>query len=162
MKEQPLKSHYLYPGNIFAHQEPHVITTVLGSCVSVCLWDKVLMVGGINHYMLPLWNGEGLATPKYGNIAISKLYEKMLGFGSKHSNIQAKVFGGAEVLAVTHAVLNVGERNVILAMDTLKQMKIPIKSKDVSGKRGRKLLFETHTGKVLLKRLSRRIDDFKP
>lgn len=162
MNKEGLPEHYLYPGNLFAHKEPHIVTTVLGSCVSVCLWDKRLMHGGINHYMLPLWNGEGLASPKYGNIALEKLYDKMLSFGSKHGDIQAKVFGGGEVLRVTNAILNVGERNIILAMDTLKEMNIPVISKDVGGKTGRKLLYNTGAGTVLMKRLSRQIDDIRP
>ena len=139
-----------------------MVTTVLGSCVSVCFWDKKLMVGGINHYMLPLWNGEGLATPKYGNIAINKLHEKMLRMGCKPKDLVAKVFGGGEVLAVTHAVLNVGQRNVVLAQDMLKEMNVPIISKKVGGRTGLKLLFNTSTGTVLVKPLSRQIDDIKP
>jgi len=162
MNKDRINEHYLYPGNLFAHREPHVVTTVLGSCVSVCLWDCKMNMGGINHYMLPLWNGEGLATPRYGNIAINKLYEKVISFGCNHSNIRAKVFGGGEVLAVTSSVINVGERNVLLAMDMLKEMKIRVISSDVGGKTGRKLLFNTQSGSVLLKKLSKQVDDFKP
>ena len=62
--------HYLYPSALFVKKEGHMVTTVLGSCVAVCLYDKVMGIGGINHYMLPFWNGNELASPKYGNIAI--------------------------------------------------------------------------------------------
>ena len=72
-----LRRHYLYPGTLFVHRQPHRITTVLGSCVSVCLWNQTARLGGINHYLLPLWNGEGLQTPKYGNIAIVKLIDQV-------------------------------------------------------------------------------------
>lgn len=159
--EEGLKQHYLFPGNIFAHKEPHLITTVLGSCVAVCLWDKDLKTGGMNHYMLPLWNGEGLASPKYGNIAIPKLLEKMLEMGSKKTSLRAKVFGGGEVLRVTNGVLNVGERNIVLARDMLKELEIPIISSDLGGPTGRKLIFNTGSGSVLMKRLNRQIDDIK-
>ncbi|MFC1549400.1 chemotaxis protein CheD [Nitrospirota bacterium] len=162
MNKDEISEHYLYPGNIFAHMDPHVVTTVLGSCVSVCFWDSKLRVGGINHYMLPLWNGEGLATPKYGNIAITKLYDKMISFGCKHVNLKAKVFGGGEVLAVKSSIMNVGERNIILARDMLKKMKVQIVSSDLGGRTGRKILFNTNTGTVLLKKLSKQVDDFKP
>jgi len=87
--EQGENTHYLIAGSLFAHKERHMVTTVLGSCVSVCLWDCVRKRGGINHYMLPFWNGEGLASPKYGNIAIAKLIEKMLEFGSDRRNLRA-------------------------------------------------------------------------
>ncbi len=143
--------HYLYPGTLFAHRQPHLITTVLGSCVSVCLWDSAVRVGGINHYLLPLWNGEGLPTPKYGNIAIGKLIEKVqaLGAGSK---LVAKVFGGASMWEKTDGLLAIGQRNIELALDMLEQHRIPIVSRDLGGPVGRKIIFHTADGTVLLKR----------
>jgi len=159
--DDELKQYYLYPGNLFVHRDPHIITTVLGSCVSVCLWDQVLKFGGMNHYMLPLWNGEGLASPKYGNIAIQKLVEKMIELGSKKANLRAKVFGGGEVLKITQGVLNVGERNIVIAKDMLKETGIPIIGSDLGGVTGRKILFNTETGSVLMKRLRRQIDDIR-
>ena len=86
-------SHFLLPGNLFVHEEEYTVLTVLGSCISVCLWDPRRKIGGINHYMLPFWNGEGLASPRFGNIAIIKLIEKMLAHGADRHNLQAKVFG---------------------------------------------------------------------
>jgi len=93
-----IKTHYLYPAALFAEEDPHLVDTILGSCVAVCLFDPVKKIGGINHYMLPFWNGTGLASPKYGNIAIQKLVEKMLSLGAKKENLQAKIFGGGEVI----------------------------------------------------------------
>lgn len=156
------RTHYLYPGNIFVSATPYKVTTVLGSCVSVCLWDPARNIGGINHYMLPLWNGEGLASPKYGNIAIDKLLEKMLSAGAKASSIQAKVFGGGEVLRVTSGILNVGERNAVYASSRLEELKIPIVSSSLGGQTGRKLIYDTYDGTVLMKKLSKQIDDIKP
>ena len=69
--------HYLYPSALFAEKEQYMVDTILGSCVAVCLFDTKLKIGGINHYMLPLWNGNGLASPKFGNIATEKLIEKI-------------------------------------------------------------------------------------
>lgn len=155
------KEHYLFPGNLFASTEPYVVTTVLGSCVSVCLIDESAGIGGINHYMLPLWNGEGLASPKYGNIAIEKLLEKVLQLGANRSRLKAKVFGGGEVLKISNGVLNVGERNIKLAEDMLHDMRIHVAGKDVGGQTGRKLLFNTSTGKVLMKRLNKQVDDIR-
>lgn len=154
-------SHYLLPGNLFVHREERRVTTVLGSCVSVCLWDPVSRIGGINHYMLPLWNGEGLASPRYGNIAIAKLVEKMQDLGADRRRLKAKVFGGGDMLKATSAFLNIGERNVILAQDMLRGLNIPIVSADTGGKCGRKLIFNTRTGLVLVKSLKYQIDDIK-
>lgn len=156
-----IKQHYLLIGNIFAHQEEHIVTTILGSCVSVCLWDSTMHIGGINHYMLPLWNGEGLPCPRYGNIAVMKLIEKMLNLGSQKKDLLAKIFGGGDLINSASGLLNIGERNIILASDILKAEKIPIFSCDVGGKKGRKIVFNTSTGSVLVKKLSTQIDDIK-
>src|SRR5258708_2971389 len=91
----PINKHYLLPSPIFSAREPYIVDTILGSCVAVCLYDVKLKFGGMNHYMLPLWNGEGLASPKYGNIANDKLFERMLRLGSSKQNLVAKVFGGS-------------------------------------------------------------------
>jgi len=154
-------SHYLLAGSLFVHEERHFVTTVLGSCVSVCLWDCVRNRGGTNHYMLPFWNGEGLASPKYGNIAIAKLIEKMLQLGSDKRNLRSKVFGGGIVLNVTNPFMNIGERNIQLAEDMLRSENIPIISADTGGKVGRKLIFNTETGAVFLKKLTKQIDDIR-
>ncbi len=145
--------HYLYPGEIFARTGAYTVTTILGSCVSVCLYDPILRIGGINHYMLALWNGEGLPSPRYGNIAIKKLIEKMLDLGSSMGNLRAKVFGGAAVLQGSTGLMSVGERNIMVAEDMLTELGIPIISSDVGGVLGRKIIFHTDTGEVLLKKI---------
>lgn len=143
-----LESHFLYPAALFASKQPYKVNTILGSCIAVCLWDRKLKTGGMCHYMLPLWNGEGLASPKYGNIAIEKLLEKMYSFGSEKKNIVAKVFGGGEVIQTKIPHFKIGERNIQLAWEQLKEMKIPIISSSVGGKNGRKIIFYTETGEV--------------
>lgn len=148
-------THFLHPGAIFTDRNEYHITTVLGSCIAVCLWDPMLKTGGMNHYMLPLWNGEGLASPRYGNIAIQKLIEKMLRLGSKKQNLKAKIFGGAAVLNSSSSLLSVGARNILVAEDLLLQEKIPIVSQDVGGELGRKIQFNTTTGGILLKKIAK-------
>ncbi|MCD4834136.1 MAG: chemotaxis protein CheD [Bacteroidales bacterium] len=143
-----LESHFLYPAALFVSKKPFQINTILGSCVSVCFWDAKLKTGGMCHYMLPYWNGEGLASPKYGNIAIEKLLEKMHSLGSSKINIVAKVFGGGEVIKTKNPQFNIGERNIKLAWEQLKELKIPIVSSSVGGKNGRKIIFYTETGEV--------------
>jgi chemotaxis protein CheD len=91
-----ISTHFLYPSALFASRERHKVSTILGSCVAVCLYDPIAQIGGINHFMLPFWNGQGLASPKYGNIAIERLVEKMISLGCKKNNLKAKVFGGGE------------------------------------------------------------------
>ncbi|MBF0567278.1 MAG: chemotaxis protein CheD [Nitrospirae bacterium] len=150
-----VKEHFLYPGTLYADKDATAVTTILGSCVAVCFWDMVLKVGGMNHYLLPLWNGEGLPTPKFGNIAITKLLEKMLSFGCMKKNLQAKVFGGAALMASSSGLLNVGERNILIAEDVLSDEGIRIISSDVGGNQGRKMIFQTDTGGVLMKKVKK-------
>jgi chemotaxis protein CheD len=144
--------HYLYPGTLFVHRQPHVVTTVLGSCVSVCLWNQTAGLGGINHYLLPLWNGEGLPTPKYGNIAIAKLYEKLKTYSNPGDKIVAKVFGGASMWEKTEGLLAIGQRNIDLAIQTMNHLNIPVVSSDLGGHQGRKVIFNSGTGTVLMRR----------
>lgn len=146
------KSHFLYPGMIHVGELPGEILTILGSCVSVCLWDRALKFGGMNHFVLPFWNGDGLKTPKYGNIAIPALLDKMYRLGSIKPNIIAKVFGGGSVLEAG-GLLSVGERNIYYADCALEEAKIPIAGRDTGGVYGRKLLFRTGSGEVFIKKL---------
>lgn len=146
------RRHYLYPGTLFVHRQPHLITTVLGSCVAVCLWNQTAQLGGINHYLLPLWNGEGLPTPKYGNIAIAKLVEKVRAHSSPGDKLIAKVFGGASMWEKVEGLLAVGQRNVEFAIETLETLKIPIVGSDLGGHQGRKVIFNSGDGTVLMRR----------
>jgi len=151
--QESKKEYYLYPGELFVKKGPYVVTTILGSCISVCLFDPILRLGGINHYMLALWNGEGLATPRYGNIAITKLINKMLELGASKDRLIAKVFGGAAVLQGNSGLMGVGDRNIIIAEDMLADERIPIVAKDVGGTLGRKIIFNTETSEILLKKI---------
>ncbi|MDD2549214.1 MAG: chemotaxis protein CheD [Bacteroidales bacterium] len=143
-----IATHFLFPSTIFVNREPHRVSTILGSCVAVCVYDPVLKFGGINHFMLPFWNGQGLASPKYGNIAIERLVDKMISLGSKKSNIKAKVFGGGEVIETSISQFNIGHRNIKLALEILDELNIPVVAKSLGGKRGRKIEYCTGTGEV--------------
>ncbi len=148
--EKP-KLFYLYPGSIFVHTDSFAVKTVLGSCVSVCLWDPILKAGGINHYQLTFWNGKGLATPKYGNIAIRQLIDKMSAIGSVKINLKAKIFGGASPLSTFSDIFEIGKENVRLAKNILAEHGIPIIKCNTGGTNGRILVFHTHSGTALVK-----------
>ncbi len=148
--DEPINKHFLFPGNIFADPLEYRISTVLGSCVTVCLWDSVARRGGMNHFMLPLWNGEGLATPKYGNIAMDKLLAKVLSIGCRREHLVAKVFGGANVSGNGLEVLTIGDRNITLAFQKLEEFRIVVTARDVGGRVGRKIIMNTGSGEVLV------------
>jgi chemotaxis protein CheD len=147
-----LPGRYLFPAEIFVTSEPTMVSTVLGSCVAVCLWDSRSIIGGMNHYLLPLWNGDGLATPKYGNIAIRQLVEKVVAKGGERKNMQAKIFGGAAMWSNTEGLFAIGLRNIELAQQQLKELQIPVVASDVGGMLSRKIFFNTGDGSVLLRR----------
>ncbi|OQX97059.1 MAG: chemotaxis protein CheD [Bacteroidetes bacterium 4572_128] len=147
---------FLYPSSIFVSKKPNFIITILGSCVSVCLFDFRLKIGGINHFMLPFWNKENLASPRYGDIAIEELIKKMKINGAKRENLKAKLFGGAKVLENMENKNSlkqgkVGMRNITIARKILKEEKISIIGSSTGGYYGRKIIFNTNTGEVRMK-----------
>jgi chemotaxis protein CheD len=99
--------------------------------------------------MLPYWNGEGLPSPKYGNIAIKKLVEAMLNNGSKNSDLIAKVFGGANISQFHQNIYLVDKRNISVATSILNEYNIPVISSSIGGNIGRRIRFYTDTGKVI-------------
>ncbi len=142
---------FIHVGEIFVGAKPTEISTVLGSCISVCLYDKIEQVGGMNHYLVPLWNENGLQSPKYGNISIPKLIDNMLNIGCEKYNLAAKMFGGANVIDVSQEEMMIGRKNILIAKEILREYSIKITAQDVGGTRGRKILMRSDTGKIFLK-----------
>src|SRR5215204_2752441 len=139
-----IDKYYLLPGAIFSSKTPHIVDTILGSCVSVYLWDVVLKFGCINHYMLPGQSSDKKNPFKYGDIAMLEIIKRMKAFGSERANIKAKIFGGSET-GDSQGIFNIGERNVTIANEMLQSEGIPVLSSSVGGKYGRKLIFHTAT-----------------
>ncbi|MBN2237208.1 MAG: chemotaxis protein CheD [Bacteroidales bacterium] len=105
----------------------------------------------MNHYMLPLWNGDGLASPKYGNIAIDKLIQKMLQSGAQLSNLEAKIFGGGNIIQSSFSMYQIGDRNIEMAYSKLQEYGIEIIKSSTGGNLGRKILMDTGNFKILHK-----------
>jgi chemotaxis protein CheD len=145
--------HFLYPGQLFVSREPAVITTILGSCAALCLWDSRLKIGGMNHYLLPEGSDAGPNRLRYGSVANPALLKDLLALGCEIKNLQAKVFGGSSAFAA-NPLQSVGTRNSQLAEEFLRGAGIRMVGKDVSGKHGRKLIFQTHDGVTLIRDFS--------
>ncbi len=143
------KNFYLQPGFIFVSQEPHFIHTVLGSCVSVCLWDSVNRFGGMNHYIFSMCNGDE-PNGSYGEVSLPHLLQLMLDMGSKKTNLHAHLIGGARNVQLNSLV---GDGNVALAEKWLKKNRIPVIVKDVGGSHGRKIVFHNQSGEVYIYRV---------
>ena len=139
------------PGEYFVSNEELIIVTVLGSCIAACLWDRTMRIGGMNHFMLPDGDSQDVSG-RYGSYAMELLINKMLKLGARRENLQAKIFGGAQVMQSLN-LLNVGERNTEFVTQYLQTERIPIISEDVLGICPRKLVFFPFTGKAMIKRL---------
>lgn len=142
---------FIHVGEIFVGIKPTEIVTVLGSCVGVCLYDKVELIGGMNHYLLPLWNGNGLESPKYGNVAIPKLIENMENIGCLRRNMEAKIFGGANIHRANSEGQLIGQKNILIAKEILRQWNIPIKAEDTGGNNGRRIMMISDANRIILK-----------
>lgn len=142
---------FIHVGQIHIGFNPTEISTVLGSCVAVCLFDKYRMVGGMNHYLLPLWNGNGLQTPKFGNVSIPRMIQSMIDIGCNPTNMEAKIFGGASINISSNEDYMIGKRNVLTAKEILEEFKIQITAEDTGGSVGRRIMLRSDTGKVFMK-----------
>ncbi|MEA3450431.1 MAG: chemotaxis protein CheD [Bacteroidota bacterium] len=151
-----MEVYYLKTSELYVSRKSCKITTVLGSCVAVCLWDKELRYGGMNHFLLPQYNVNSsyAPSPKFGDYAINDLILKMNNLGSKTSNIRAKVFGGAKIFNIG---LNIGEKNIGMAFDVLKKRKIPIIQQDTGGLIPRKIIFYNIENKIELIKIKKTI-----
>lgn len=140
------------PGEYFVSNENLVIMTVLGSCIAACLWDSRMRVGGMNHFMLP--DGDSLdVSGRYGSYAMELLINQMFKLGARRETMQAKIFGGAQVMH-NFTTMNVGERNTDFAINYLRAERIPVISEDVLDIYPRKVCYFPSTGKAMVKRLA--------
>jgi chemotaxis protein CheD len=144
---------YLYAGELIATSEPSMISTVLGSCVSVCLLDPVTRSGGANHFLLPyLTKGDG-SSFRFGGTAMEMLLTRMLSLGCQKRNLTARMFGGASQFQGSRERVSIGEQNVQVATRFLEEQGIPTLVREVGGARGRKLVFHTETGDIFVRTL---------
>ena len=145
---------YLYPGEFVTLRETYSVATVLGSCVAACLWDPNRHFGGMTHFILPHHVGNGVSSPRFGNVAIRLVLDGLRSLGSRRGDLEAKLFGGSSVHGTaTGDALTLGERNVVAAREALANAGIPVVAEDVGGERGRKIVFDTGDGTVWMKRL---------
>ncbi|CAH1674481.1 putative chemoreceptor glutamine deamidase CheD [Hyphomicrobiales bacterium] len=126
-----------------------IVATVLGSCISVCMRDPHVGVGGLNHFLLPKNNGssDASAGERYGDTAMEMLINGLLKRGARRQNFEAKVFGGARVLSGA-TMLAIGDNNIAFVNEFLRVEGIPVVSKDVGGTRSRRIHYQPSTGRA--------------
>lgn len=144
-------THFLPPGQLLVAAEPMQITTILGSCVAVCLWDEQRRIGGVNHFMLPLSSGkQAAASPRFGDVAMTQLLDGLRAIGARLPFLQARVFGGACMFAPMQSATHLGLKNVELALGFLSRTGIKTVQVETGGNRGRKIIYRTDEGSACL------------
>jgi chemotaxis protein CheD len=154
----------IHPGEYFATKDDTIISTVLGSCVAVGLFDSQARAGGLNHFMLPGESGriDLIKSPnaKYGMYAMELLINDLMKLGAKKASLSAKVFGGGSVLRFAGGGgYKIPANNIDFAFEYLREEGIPVIASDVGGKEPRKIFFFAQSGKVLLKRIAGTVAD---
>lgn len=148
----------ILPGEFYVTKRQELIATVLGSCISACIYDERMAIGGMNHFMLPIkkgehhdiWLGDASYSCRYGNWAMEHLINEIIKNGGNRSNLKAKVFGGGKIIS---SMTDVGEGNISFALEYLQDEGIDLVAQDVGGPWPRKVYFDASTGKVKVKRL---------
>ncbi len=151
------------PGEYYFTDKDMVIVTVLGSCVSACIRDSKIGIGGMNHFMLPDSASADRDSPvsesmRYGTYAMEVLINQLLRNGARRENLEAKIFGGGNVLK-SFTTMNVGDRNAIFVRKFLKDERIRVTSEDLLDIYPRKVYYFPKTGRVLVKKLKNMHND---
>lgn len=122
------------------------VRAVVGSCVTVCIWDEKNKMGGMNHFVMPWVDKPDNATPHYGNVATAALVRIMEEAGSKREDLCAQIIGGGKPEGAVSE--NIGRENIRVASEVLERKGITIVSQDIGGHIGRKVAFNSGTGEV--------------
>ena len=153
----------IVPGEFYITRHAEMITTVLGSCISVCAYDLVNGIGGMNHFMLPSMGSEGQVEDwhvngcgRYGDLAMKNLLEGMIKHGAKREDLKIKVFGGGQILRSKGYV---GERNIEFIIEYIANKNLTVDGIDVGDDFPRKINFFPLTGRVMVRKLMKLNND---
>lgn len=137
---------YLLPGEMIVTSDAMKISTVLGSCISVCLYSPLEKIAAMNHFVLPFNTKNDPNRSRYGDTSIEDMILKMIQKGAEKKHINARIYGGSSMFINESNEFRIGERNTESAVKSLKKMGIPIVIKETGGNFGRRVLFDTSAG----------------
>lgn len=145
------------PGEFCISKEDVVLSTVLGSCISVCIFDPLVKMGGMNHFMLPANNAqEDIERPlRYGLFAMEQLMNAMMKNGCKRESMQIKVTGGGAMIS---GLISIGSQNIEFIKKYIEEESLQLISTDLGGDQARRVAYFPKTGRMLVKKLSH-LDD---
>lgn len=149
------------PGEFYVTKGPEKIATVLGSCVSACIWSPSAGIGGMNHFMLPLSEGEVSSTWKridaknaatrYGDHAMERLVNELIKYGASRMDLRVKLVGGGMMWASERGI---GQTNIAFARDYVARENLRLEGEDLGLPVARRVLFDPMTGRVKVKKLA--------
>ncbi len=149
----------ILPGEYYITIHDEVIVTVLGSCVSACIRDKVFGIGGMNHFMLPIGDSDRINaledvnnSTRYGNYAMELMINDILKNGGRRENLEVKIFGGGRVLR-NMQTLDIGRRNIDFVRKYIEAESLTLVSEDVGDIYPRKVMYFPISGRVRVKKL---------
>ncbi|MFH1090533.1 MAG: response regulator [Pseudomonadota bacterium] len=145
---------FLLPGEYIISKKPHDVTTLLGSCVAVCLYTRTGNFGGMNHFMLST-NATGERSGKYGDYSTQTIIQMMERGAGTLKGAEAMIFGGANVVGAIRSASNIGENNVKMARKILEQYKIPVTQEQIGGNTGLKIRYQTWDNVVQCRHIER-------
>jgi len=155
------QNYFLKPGFIYVSTKPTMISTVVGSCIAVCMFDRKQKIGGMNHFQFPAIRSAKHATARYGNVALPTLINLMINEGSKNEHLEAQIFGGAYNPEIGEK--NIGQENIRIAKTILAKKGVHLASEDVGGEKGRKIIFNTNTNELAVVKVDKvRHEDWYP
>jgi len=157
-KQHDIQAAKILPGEYYVTNYNELVTTVLGSCVSACIRDKVFGIGGMNHFMLPLSEGKGWGgasdftstATRFGNYAMEHMINDILKHGGHKKQLEANIFGGGRMM---DAQTDIGRTNIDFVCSYLKTEGIPVLAQDVGDIYPRKVIYFPKSGKVRVKKL---------
>jgi len=156
-----LPDYFLLPGYVYMSKDSSLISTVVGSCVAVSLWDYKKELGAMAHFLYPMIKDKSQAVVLYGNVAITCMIKLFIGEGSKLDHLTAQIFGGA--INPLGGCERIGVENTRIAQKLLASKHIPITSEDIGGTMGRKIVYNTlHNEAIVYKVNNLRKSDWHP
>ncbi len=152
----------ILPGEYFVTDAKEMIVTVLGSCISACIQDEVLKIGGMNHFMLPKDKSYNKGShvdviddsdaARYGNVAMERLINDIIKLGGSRCNMKAKIFGGGRI---TNSSMDIGLDNIKFVREYLQMESIEILKEDVGSELPRKVYYIPESNDVYVKKIER-------
>lgn len=148
----------ILPGQYYVTKNSEAIATILGSCISVCIRDPDLGLGGMNHFLLPGGNAasvhdeiiERKPCARYGIHAMDMLVKDLVYHGAERRNLEVKVTGGGKLISASS---DIGDHNIAFVREYLAINNLSIHAEDVGDSFPRKVLYFPDTGRLLIKKL---------